>query len=373
MTIPAREPAREQLRGKRPLLAALLILVVPLVFALAPRQQASASTGSGTIVTSAPPTSTSNAQGAPPTNPNKNANPQSITEATATPSPSPTNPNKNPNPTPTVEATATPTATPAPPTASYSLAWDSGATPVAAGAKSTPSHQAPFTITVKISDGSSPSGASAPTVEVLSGGLGGDSTITAGTSLASTTADNNGLIHGTFTSGNRTETTTIGVRKKSGDPTSDVLTSISIAQVWSDLSQDATWSYDAYFDYDTASLITFNAAYTRSGSEVPIAGHSLDFETSSISGYQWNPNIGDLDENGVPLGDYEYKSYNDQDADTSKFDQWSGLIDWGSVTDNGDGTYNVDQTVHWDDNFIVDDVHFDAWDNDVYGPDGKLP
>ena len=276
------------------------------------------------------------------------------------------------DPIPNTEATPTPTptVTPTPDPPSYGIAWEEGQTPVAIGAKTTSAHQADFTLTLVDEDGEAVSGAGAPTVEVLSGGLGPNDSVTARISLASSTTDSNGKIKGTFTSGNRLETTTIGIRKTPGDKESDVLTSISTEQVWNELGDNA-WDYEPYFYYGESSDIKYRMAYTRDDAEVNITGHSMEPETTAISGYEWDYDAGeDWDEDGLPDGDYSYETYDKDDADSSDFDYWSGLVEWGGVSESN-GTYTVPQTIKYDEDFEVDSIYFWLWDRSSFGPAGK--
>lgn len=233
---------------------------------------------------------------------------------------------------------------------------------VAVGAVDDEAHQAGFEIRATDADGDGVSGVEVNEPQVTSGGRGPESGISAIVEVDGGTTDDEGRVQGTFTSGNRTETTTIAVE---GGP------SASISQVWSELSDEETWEFEPYFDYDEASTITFNMAYTRDGQQVPITGHELEPTTTAISGFEWNPDIGeDWDEDGTVDGDYETASYSEDDEDTSGFDEWSDLVEWGSVSED-EGSYTADQTIKWDEDFIVDSVYFWMWDNSSYGPDGS--
>ena len=275
------------------------------------------------------------------------------------------NPNLQPDPTANVEATSTPTPTPTP---CYSLAWDDGQTPVAAGAKYTPAHQAKFTLSITNADGSADSGASAPWVEVLSGGRGADDAITAWVKLDSAIANSQGKIHGTFTSGNRTETTTIGVLNVPHDKTSGTLASISIDQVWADTSSPDLWKFDPEFFYDESSPITFKMVYSRNGSATAIDSHNIKFVTTSMDAYVWDPNAGDdEDGDGLPDGDYVLRTFNQSDA------QFHGdLVVWDPpVANSSSSSYTTNQTIKWDEDFMIDSVKFDGSDEDVTDENGK--
>lgn len=111
-------------------------------------------------------------------------------------------------------------------------------------------------------------------------------------------------------------------------------------------------------------------AYNRGGGEVNITGHSMEPETTSISGIEWDPEKGeDWDGDGSPDGGYKDATYNIDDPDSTGYDNWSGLVEWGGVSES-DGTYTVSQTIKYDEDFELDSVYFWLWDNDSFGKDG---
>jgi hypothetical protein len=254
--------------------------------------------------------------------------------------------------------------------ASVSLQSDEeSGTKVAAGALSSSEHQADFKIKVTDDEGNPLSGKSVGTPEVVSGGLGPYEDVTAAVELTQSTTDSEGVAWGRFTSGHRTENTTIKLRLDPDDPESDG-PELTFEQTWNELSDEEAWEYEPYFEYDEPSTITFYMEYSRNGTWTPITGHDLDFVTTAIAGYEWNPDIGeDWDEDGFADGDYEYVTYSDEDSDSSGFDQWNGLVEWSGVTDNG-GAYDVDQTIWWHDDFIADAVYFDVEDSTAYDANG---
>jgi hypothetical protein len=77
----------------------------------------------------------------------------------------------------------------------------------------------------------------------------------------------------------------------------------------------------------------------------------------------------DWDDDGSPDGDYQGATYSIDDADSSGYDAWSGLVEWGGVSES-DGTYTASQTIKYDEDFEMDSVYFWLWDNDSYGKDG---
>jgi hypothetical protein len=231
---------------------------------------------------------------------------------------------------------------------------------VAVGAVNNAAHQATYEISA--SDGTDPvADVEVDEPSILEGtGLGPNDESTASCVKLDDKTDALGKATGTFTSGNRVVPTTIIYEGAQA----------SINQVWSDLSDEEAWVFDPYFDYDVASPITFNMAYSRNGNRVSISGHSVEPATTAISGYEWDEDIGeDYDEDGLPDGDYKVVSYSGEDEDTTKFDEWSGLVEWGTVSDN-DGSYVVDQTINLDEDFVLDSVYFWMWDNNSYGPAG---
>ena len=257
------------------------------------------------------------------------------------------------------------------PNYSYSLEWDEGQTPVAAGAKTTAAHQATFTLTVTDVGGNAVAGATAPKIEVLEGGHGPSDNITAKMPLASSTTDSNGKIRGTFTSGNRIETTTIGIRDIPGED-SEVLTAISIEQVWNQLDDAQSWRYDQHFDYDKNFPVTHIMSYDKSGTKTDIEDHTLSFKTVSAQVYAWDPSAGDDDDgDGVPDGDYVPQQYdesqsNDLVSPASNVTKGS-LMEWSPETSHSDsGEYTSNLLVKWNDDFVVSEVYFDVVEHDVY-------
>lgn len=241
---------------------------------------------------------------------------------------------------------------------------------VAIGAVDNAAHKTKFTVSAYGPAGERLSGVDVIVPIIASGGRGPRHAITAKVEMDSYTTDDAGLVSGTFTSGNRQEDTILQIKSDPFDPDSILFSTLIIAQVWSQLDDEESWSYDPYFDYNVPSTVTFNMAYYRGGEQIPIPGHSLEPLVSSISGYEWNPYIGDdWDGDGFPDGEYELVKYKDDDDDMSGFNWWKNQVEWGGVTDNG-GSYSVDQTVWWDDDFITDFVRFWMWDNDAYGPNG---
>lgn len=98
---------------------------------------------------------------------------------------------------------------------------------------------------------------------------------------------------------------------------------------------DDAWSYEPYFYYDESSDIEYRMAYNRDGGEVNITEHSMEPETTSIIGYEWDYSAGeDWDEDGSPDGDYSHETYSKNDADSSGYDAWSGLVEWGGVSES---------------------------------------
>lgn len=246
-----------------------------------------------------------------------------------------------------------------PATNAFSFAWDEGQDVVAAGAKDTEAHKSTFTLTFRDADGTPVSGVDVPKVKVLSGGKGPQDDVTATVELDSTTTDSNGKVTGTFHSGNRVEPTTIGIKGGA---------SATVNQVWN--SNSDPWSYDAYFDYDTPSSVSYKMSYVRGTDPEPIAGHSMHIENTSITGWELVPASYDWDGDGTLDDTYYNATFTPDDEDTLGWDEFSGLSSWGSTSESPDGTYNSDQTISWSDDFIVDSVDFDVVDDDAFGPLG---
>ena len=242
---------------------------------------------------------------------------------------------------------------------------------VAIGAVDNTAHQTSFSVTSSGPDGQAVGGVEVDLPVIVSGGWGPHEIRTAKVEMFARSTGSDGKAGGVFTSGNRQETTFLQIKVNPfAYDESSAVSVVGIEQVWNQLSDEDTWSYDPYFDYDVASTITFNMAYERKSVWEPIPGHSLEPQVSSISGYEWNPDIGeDWDDDGLPDGEYELVDYSADDEDDSGFNYWKGLVTWGGVTDNG-GSYSVDQTIWWDEDFETDYVYFWMWDNNSYGPNG---
>jgi len=239
---------------------------------------------------------------------------------------------------------------------------------VAIGAQDNEAHQAKFEISVQDQAGNPVPDMDVEIPEVVDGtGLGPNDATAAQVEMESNTTNAQGIASGHITSGNRLGNTTI--RLATNPDESESGPTASVEQVWNQLG-DASWSYDPYFYYGESSTISYRMAYTRDGAEVNITGHSMEPETTSIGGYEWQADAGeDWDGDGAPDGDYLPAAYNSSDTDTTGYDNWSGLVSWGGVNEE-DGTYSVDQTIEYDEDFEVDSVHFWLWDNDSYGANG---
>ncbi len=239
---------------------------------------------------------------------------------------------------------------------------------LAIGSKGDDGHKAKFKVTASDADGNPVPDIDIPTPEVVAGGLGPDEDVTASVEMDSNVTDSEGKATGKLTSGNRAEYTTIQIKTDPDDPDSGG-PSASAEQVWNALGDEA-WSYEPYFYYDESSDIEYRMAYNRDGGEVPITGHSMEPETTSIKGYEWDEEAGeDWDGDGYADGDYYPATYSKDDADSSGYDAWSGLVEWGGVSES-DGTYTASQTIKYDEDFELDSVYFWLWDNDSFGEDG---
>ncbi len=164
----------------------------------------------------------------------------------------------------------------------FQLAWKTGETPVAAGAKDTPVHQAKFTLTFKDNDGNVitnvpldlPLALPKVATQIVSGGLGPTNTVTAKVTLDATATDSNGQITGLFTSGSRVETTTIGIPKKLD---SGSFASLSTDQGWANVelkmgeNGDKPWPTNFFSDGFTEWYWTKLTAPNNK----PLVGHTL--------------------------------------------------------------------------------------------------
>ena len=239
---------------------------------------------------------------------------------------------------------------------------------LAIGSKDNAAHQAKFEVTASDGNGGVVPDIDVPTPKVVDGGRDPYKGISASVEMDTSVTDSNGIAKGKLTSGNRVESTTIQIitdpdHPENGGP------SASAEQVWNELGDDS-WSFDPYFYYDESSTIYYRMAFQRDGVENTIPGHSMEPETTVITGYEWDPTIGeDWDGDGAVDGDYRYETYSINDADSTGYDAWNDLVQWGGVSDS-DGTYAVDQTIAYHEDFEVDSVSFWLWDNDSYGENG---
>jgi hypothetical protein len=230
---------------------------------------------------------------------------------------------------------------------------------VAAGGLSSSEHKADVQVTATDSDGNPLSGISVPAPTIQDGdGVSTD----AGISPSSSTTDSNGKANFTFTSSDIVGNVTL--KEDGGESTA----SASIDQGWDSLSNDDQWDYDEYFDYDTPSSITFdmslNSTPVDQTGSIPISGHDIHIVATEVSGWQWDPNAGDdWDGDGYPDGDYEYQNPQDYGVIASEY---GDLVPDAVASEGSPGSYTAQQTVHSNDDFLVDEVYFDAVDYKAY-------
>lgn len=232
--------------------------------------------------------------------------------------------------------------------------YSSSAT-VAAGGLGSSEHQANVQVTAKDSDGNPMSGISVPAPTIQNGD--GVST-NASISPSSATSDSNGKADFTFISSDIVGNVTL---EEDGGESS---ASASIGQGWNSLSEDDQWDYDEYFDYDTPSNLTFNMSLNSTPVDqpgsVPIKGHDIRIVTTDVSGWQWDPNAGeDWDGDGYPDGDYEYQNPQNYSIVASEY---GDLVPDAIASEGSPGRYTAQQTVRSNEDFLVDNVYFEAFD-----------
>ncbi|BCM92524.1 hypothetical protein IAD21_04406 [Abditibacteriota bacterium] len=170
-----------------------------------------------------------------------------------------------------------------------SIVWDAAQSSVAAGAKANAVHQAKFHLQFKDQGQTAlPSDAMPPVkVEVLDGGLGLDESVRA-TVKVDPLLDANGEVTGTFTSGNRVQTTTIGLLQLPGDKTSGTLASTGINQGWANVEwklgddDETSWEHlrswgEPFFFDDDADYTRVAYAKLTSPADKPLTPHSFKF------------------------------------------------------------------------------------------------
>jgi hypothetical protein len=190
---------------------------------------------------------------------------------------------------------------------------------------------------------------------ISSGGQDASGTQNATASWGQAATDGAGKLTGTFTSGNRVELTTITQNYGAGSTLS-----VTADQVWNKLEGQAeAWEYEPYYDIGAASPIAYKMTFEG---EVPITGHTVEFETKSITGWEWNPTK-PIDEDGDGVTDYlggydEDKTYDTSSPKLQTGGVYSNLVDFvgtGSGTVENGGKYSASMTV-----------------NDYIGPEGYV-
>jgi len=234
---------------------------------------------------------------------------------------------------------------------------------VAAGAVDSDEHQVEIEVRARDAAGNPVAGISIPVIRIKEGGRGlseDPEVKVALPSMSSSVTDAQGLVHGTFTSGNWEETTVLEL-----DVTDENKPKTDVVQVWSDISPDTeAWSYDGYFIINEPSPVSYNLAFENA--QIPITGHDVRFETTSVAGWEWNEQAG---ENGS--GDYLPRSYAFSDVDLTGWNKWKHLSTFDDYSSVG-GSYSADQTIRdgYDQNnlleFYVYNVGFDMVDYNVY-------
>jgi hypothetical protein len=214
---------------------------------------------------------------------------------------------------------------------------------VAAGGKSSDEHKADLELQVTPAI----AGIAFNDLVVTSGGQDAGGTLNASAPWdqpAVTGAD--GRLTGIFTSGNRVETTTLTLTYGA-----DSTLSVSADQKWNELEgSENAWNYDPYYVIGIPSPISYKMTFEGG---VPITGHSVSFQTKSITGWEWN-NLKPVDEDGDGVTDYygdydEDVTYDDTDQKLQTGGVYSDLVTYSMPTSEGTGTdagiYSSNMTV----------------------------
>jgi hypothetical protein len=210
-------------------------------------------------------------------------------------------------------------------------------------------------VTVSNPDGTAAVGVTVPAVVVVDG-YGVD--IDAAVSCSGVT-DGNGQVTGSYTASDLS--TSVDLFLDTGDGTGPTAT---VSQHWND--DGSPWQYDATFDYDQASTLTYTMQFIDGTTTLPLTGHTIDFITTDISGLEWDGTAGLPDENGNPTGAWVDSSYSGDDISAAGY---GGLVTYSAVTVNG-AVFTGTQTIGSSSLFEVDDVGFDAEDEGTYDASG---
>lgn len=217
---------------------------------------------------------------------------------------------------------------------------------------------------------------SAPVIS--SDGQNASGTQNADASWGQSATDGAGKLTGTFTSGNRVETTTITQHYGAQSTVS-----VTAHQVWNELEGDAAaWAGSAsYYEIGNPSPVSYTMTFQNG---VPITGHNVEFQARSITGWEWNPTK-PVDEDGDGVNDYlggydEDIIYYSHSPKLQTGGVYAGLVVFagtGSGTAQNGGKYSANMTVNdyigpegYID-FYTDEVEFDVEDSNASDEDAS--
>ncbi len=274
---------------------------------------------------------------------------------------------------------------------SLSFDWDAGQNPVAAGAKTSSVHHANFHLSFKDADNQPMVSASVPKIktEVLDGGQGLDLVADASVSAKVTlngAPDADGRVAGTFMSGNRVQTTTIGIRQVPHDPTSGTVASVGIEQTWANVEwrvgdDDTTawehlhpWGEPFFLDDDDEGYTRVAYAKLKSNSDKPITPHHFKFLVRKLVVEVTDPTTGDTTIDFFTTNSVEAAQHASDPNTTLHYtpgqEDLSGDVTTyltpPSAADSDDqGIVKGQFTVKHGDHFVVDSFGFTLQDQDV--------
>lgn len=192
--------------------------------------------------------------------------------------------------------------------------------------------------------------------------------------------DSEGKIRGSFTSGNRAETTIVKLILDDSPGASNnppVNPSVDIEQSWTELEpydkdnpENAAWTHAPFFYFGVPSPIEYKMAFEGDNGKVPISGHTVDLKTSVLSGMVWEAEA-DTDGDGEPDGQWKPVSYNKQQIEEKGL-QGVATYSYPTPRETPAATYHasLEINIYRDEvkkfYFIPDYVGFRSADNDVF-------
>jgi hypothetical protein len=257
---------------------------------------------------------------------------------------------------------------------------------VAVGAKADRAHQAGFVVRAVDSRGRPRAGAAVALPRIVSGGRGPYKTISARVAWAKeqktrgalALTDASGQARGVFTSGHRTETTTLQV--SSGGEVSRA----SIEQVWGqeEYPIDEETFDNASGDGFGGAIVSFTLRFQRRKGAAwePITGHRLEVKPNKLSVGVWDPKAGgDSDGDGQPDGVMKVRDVSSEDkapASRAAWKYFSNYVRPVPMREIRPGYYQArlkfepPRGPEGRPAFEVVEWKFNVWDNDSYDMNG---